>query len=198
MKESLSTRLALQAIFAFFAAVGLVGTINAQEKNWRPIAPEDLQAEKAVVEPDADAEALFWDIRVDDSSSDDVDISHYVRVKIFNERGREKYSRFDIPYVKGVKIKNLAARVTRPDGSTTEIGKKDIFDREIVRASGVKVKAKSFAVPNLEPGSIVEYKYREAVDEAGAAGMRLPLQRDIPVRELVYWYKPYGKRDPQY
>ncbi len=198
MKESLSTRLALQAIFAFFAALGLVGTINAQEKNWRPIAPEDLQAEKAVVEPDADAEALFWDIRVDDSSSDDVDISHYVRVKIFNERGREKYSRFDIPYVKGVKIKNLAARVTRPDGSTTEIGKKDIFDREIVRASGVKVKAKSFAVPNLEPGSIVEYKYREAVDEAGASGMRLPLQRDIPVRELVYWYKPYGKRDPQY
>jgi hypothetical protein len=59
-------------------------------------------------------------------------------VKIFTERGREKYSKFDIPFTKGMKIKELAARVIKPDGSVTEIKKEDIFDREIVKASGLK------------------------------------------------------------
>ena len=180
-------------VFAFvLPAIG-------QYKEWRPVSPEDVASAKPVVDADADAEALFWEMRIDDSSSDDLDMWHYVRVKIFTERGREKYSKFDIPYAKGTKIKNLAARVIKADGSIVEIPEKEIFDREIIRTSGVKVKAKSFAVPNIEPGVIVEYKYKEAVDEAGASGMRLPLQRDIPVRDLVYYYKPYGTKDePQY
>ncbi|HCA56737.1 MAG TPA: hypothetical protein DEP46_02005 [Blastocatellia bacterium] len=180
-------------VFAFvLPAIG-------QYKEWRPVSPEDVASAKPVVDADADAEALFWEMRIDDSSSDDLDMWHYVRVKIFTERGREKYSKFDIPYAKGTKIRNLAARVIKADGSIVEIPEKEIFDREIIRTSGVKVKAKSFAVPNIEPGVIVEYKYKEAVDEAGASGMRLPLQRDIPVRDLVYFYKPYGTKDePQY
>jgi len=143
-----------------------------------------------MVEPDADAEALLWEMRIDDSSSEDLDMWHYVRVKIFTERGREKFSKFDIPFVKGTKIKNLTARVIRKDGTIVEVAEADIFEREIIRASGLKVKAKSFAVPNIEPGVIVEYRYKEAIDDAGASGMRLPLQRDIPVRHLSYYYKP--------
>ncbi len=184
-------------IVQFFSLALLVGLADAQDKNWRPIAPADLSSSEPSVEAGADAEAIFWEMRIDDSSSSDLDIWHYVRVKIFTERGREKYSKFDIPYAKGTKIRNLEARVTRSDGSSVEINSKEIFDREIVRASGVKVKAKSFAVPNIEPGVIVEYKYKEAIDDAGASGMRLPLQRDIPVRQLTYYYKPYGK-EPQY
>jgi hypothetical protein len=61
-----------------------------------------------------------------------------------------------------------------------EIGKNDIFEREIVKANGIKIKAKSFAVPNVEAGVIIEYKYKEAVDNAGAVGMRLQFQRDYP------------------
>lgn len=177
----------------FFSAV-LAAT--AQNKEWRPVSPADIAAPKPVVEPDADAEALLWEMRIDDSS-DDLDMWHYVRVKIFTERGREKFSKFDIPFIKGTKIKNLTARVVKADGTIVAVTEKDIFEREIVRASGVKVKAKSFAVPNIEPGVIVEYRYKEAVDDAGASGMRLPLQRDIPVRHLAYYYKPHQK-EPQY
>ena len=148
------------------------------------MSPEDIAATAPVVEPDADAEALLWEMRIDDSS-DDLDMWHYVRVKIFSERGREKFSKFDIPFTKGTKIKNLTARVIKKDGTIVDVLEKDIFEREIVRASGLKVKAKSFAVPNIEPGVIVEYRYKEAIDDAGASGMRLPLQRDIPVRQLL-------------
>ncbi|CAN5259851.1 hypothetical protein BH20ACI1_BH20ACI1_13030 [soil metagenome] len=173
-------------------------TVFAQDKDWREVSSAELAMKTPVVDSDADAEAIFWDVRIDDSSSDDLSRSHYVRVKIFTERGREKYSKFDIPFYKGLKIKDLSARVIKPDGSITEIKKEDIFEREIIKAGGIKIKAKSFAVPNIEPGVIVEYRYREAINDAGAKGMHLDFQRDIPVQTLSYYYKPYNKREPDY
>ncbi len=173
-------------------------TVFAQDKNWREISPAELEMKTPRVEADADAEAIFWEVRVDDSASDKLALNHYVRVKIFTERGRERYSKFDIPFVRGMKIKDIAARVIKADGSMVEIGKQDIFEREIVKANKVKVKAKSFAVPNIEPGVIVEYRYREVVEDAGAKGMTLVFQRDIPVQNLSYYYKPYNKNEPNY
>jgi hypothetical protein len=183
--------------FACVCAVA-ASAVLAQDKEWRPISPEELAAKSPVVEPGADAEAIFWEVRIDDSSSEDLSLRHYVRVKIFTERGREKYSKFDIPFTKSMKIRDLAARVVRADGSATEITEKNIFEREIVKAGGVKIKAKSFAVPNIEPGVIVEYRYRETLNDAGAKGMRLAFQRDIPVQNLSYYYKPYNSQAPRY
>src|SRR5260370_14239486 len=171
---------------------------SAVGEDWRAITPEELAMKTPKVDPDADAEAIFWEVRIDDSSSEDLSLKHYVRVKIFNERGREKYGKFDIPFTKGMKIKDVAARVTKPDGSAVEIQKDDIFEREIIKANGLKVKDKSFAVPNVESGVIVEYRYREVISDAGASGMRLKFQRDIPVQNLSYYYKPYNKKAPNY
>ena len=184
---------ALLLVCAFLTSFSL-----AQDKTWRPVSQQELEQKAAVAEADADAEAIFWDVWIDDSDSDDLSMRHYVRVKVFTERGREKYSKFDIPYVRGLKIKDLAARVVRADGSSVEITEKDIFDREIIKAGGVKVKAKSFAVPNIEPGVIVEYRYKEAISDGGASGMRLAFQRDIPIQSLSYYYKPYSGKEPRY
>ena len=170
--------------------------LTAQDKEWRPIADAEIKS-GPVVDRDADAEAIFWEVRIDNSSDDGLTRRHYVRVKIFTERGRERYSKFDIQYVRGIKIKDLSARVIKSDGSMVEVGKTDIFDREIVRASGLKVKAKSFAVPNIEPGVIVEYRYKEVIDGGNAVGMKIDFQRDIPVQNLSYYYKPYNKREPR-
>lgn len=162
-----------------------------QDKNWRPVTPAELQASTPVVSPNADAEAIFWEVRVDDSSADELALKHYVRIKIFTERGRDNYSRHDIPFLKGTKIKDLEARVTKPDGTVVMVAEKDIIDREIVKASGFKVKAKTIAFPGLELGSVVEYKYKEVVDN-GSATMRLIFQRDIPIRDIAYYVKPFS------
>jgi hypothetical protein len=172
-------------------------TAFAGDEPWREVTPAELQSKTPKVETDADAEAIFWEVRIDDSASDELSMKHYVRVKIFTERGREKYSKFDIPFTKGIKIKDIAARVIKADGTIVEITPKDIFEREIIKANKVKIKAKSFAVPNIEPGVIVEYRYKEVIDGAGAKGMDLEFQKDIPVQTLSYYYKPYNKREPQ-
>lgn len=184
---------ALLLVCAFFTAFSL-----GQDKTWRPVSQQELDLKAAVAEPEAEAEAIFWDVWIDDSDSDGFSMRHYVRVKVFTERGREKYSKVDIPYIRGLKIKELAARVVRADGTSVEIAEKDIFDREIIKAGGVKVKAKSFAVPNIEPGVIVEYRYKESYSDGGASGMRLAFQRDIPIQSLSYFYKPYNSREPRF
>jgi Domain of Unknown Function with PDB structure (DUF3857) len=185
-------------LLTLFVCVGLFATVALAGDDWRPVTPEELTMKTAKVEADADAEAIFWEVRIDDSSSENLSMQHYVRVKIFTDRGREKYSKFDIPFSKGMKIKDIAARVIKADGSSVEIQKDDIFERDIVKTNGVKVRAKSFAVPNLEPGVIIEYRYREMISDAGAAGMHLKFQRDIPIQALTYYYKPYNKKNPNY
>jgi hypothetical protein len=160
----------------------------AQE--WREISAAELQQKTPVVEPDADAEAIFWEVRIDDSSPDVLVMKHYVRVKIFTERGREKFAKVDIKYLKGAKVKEIMARIVRPDGSISELAKTDILDREIASVDKVKVKAKSFAIPNIEPGVIVEYQYKEVLPGSWANNMRLILQRDIPIRNSSYYLKP--------
>lgn len=171
---------------------------SAQDKEWRAVTPQELAMKAPMVEPDADAEAIFWETRIDDSSDTNLKRISYARVKIFTERGREKFSKVDIPYVKGMKVKDVAARVIRPDGTIVELRKEDIFEREIVKTNGLKVKAKSFAVPNIEVGVIIEYRYREVIDDASARGMRLNFQRDIPVQNLSFYYKPYNDKSPNY
>lgn len=184
-------------LLVFVMLVFSVPPILAFGDEWRPITPAELQMKTPKVEADADAEAIFWEIRIDDSRSDELSMVHYVRVKIFTERGRERFSKIDIPFVKGrVKIKEIAARIVRPDGSIVDVAEKDVIEREIIRANRVKIRAKSFAVPSIEAGVIVEYRYREIIEDGGAAGMDLEFQKDIPVQQLSYYYKPYNKKDP--
>lgn len=158
---------------------------------WKPVSPAELQMKTPQVEPDADAEAIFWEVRLDDKKAGKLTYSHYVRVKIFTERGREKFSKFDIPFLKGKKVEDVAARVIKPDGSIVQLQPGDIFERDILTVRKIKVKAKSFAVPGIEPGVIVEYQYRETIKGDSASGERLSFQRDIPMQRVTYYIRPY-------
>src|SRR5262249_46937086 len=130
-------------------------------EEWRPVDPADLALKSAVVEPNADAEAIFWEIRIADGGDNDLVLHHYARIKIFTERGRDQNSKIDIPYVNGVKIKDVAARTIKPDGTIVELGKEDIIEKTVVKVSGLKLRTKTFAFPGIEPGAIIEYKWKE-------------------------------------
>ncbi len=117
------------------------------------------------MEKEADAEAIFWEVRIDDNPDGDLIFNHYIRVKVFTERGRESQSKIDLIYGKifgaEIKINDIAARTIKADGTIVELNKKDIFDRTVVKGSGLKYKARSFAMPAVEPGCIIEYRWRE-------------------------------------
>jgi hypothetical protein len=195
----------LAAHLSFTAICLIAGSIISQARavgdnwnDWRPIDPAHLAQKEPVVEKDADAEALFWEVRVADElegASPRTVLSHYIRIKIFTERGRESQSRIDIPFGKvlgrEIKIKDIAGRTIKPDGSIIELKKDDVYERTIIKASGLKVKAKSFAMPGVEPGAIIEYRWREVRGDQLSMYDRLELSREIPVQSVKYYIKPF-------
>jgi hypothetical protein len=179
----------LLLLFSIACQFGIAYGID-EPVTWRPVTPAELEMKAPLVEPDADAEAIFWEVWLDDKKLNSIYYEHYVRVKIFTARGQEKFSKFDIPFTKGKKIEDIAARVIKPDGSIVNLDPKDIFEREIIKAGKIKVMAKSFAVPGIEPGVIVEYKYRETYKGAWGNGIRLVFQKEIPMQKIVFHVRP--------
>ncbi|MDT7807210.1 MAG: hypothetical protein QOJ70_1023 [Acidobacteriota bacterium] len=197
-----SARRAALGVLVCLLALGYLAaphSSSARGDNWKPVDPAELSLSAPLVEKDADAEALFWEVKVaDEAEGGDprTVLQHYVRIKIFNERGRESQSKIDIlaPKVGGreIKITDIAGRTIKPDGSIVELKKEDIFERTVVKGSGVKVKAKSFAMPGVEPGSIIEYRWREVRGDTLSQYDRLEFSRDIPVQQVKYYIKPYS------
>ncbi len=159
---------------------------------WRQIDPAELSSRISTVEKDADAEALFWEVRIDDSQPEELVLKNYIRIKVFTDLGKESQSKVDLTYLGSSKIKDVAARVIKVDGSVVELKREDIFDRTIVKASGVKYKAKSFALPSVEPGVIIEYRWQEVYPYGSADRLRLPFQRAIPVQQVTYYLRPFA------
>ena len=195
------SRFLLPVVVVVYLAVCAFATPSAGGDEWRAVDPAELALKTSTVEKDADAEALFWEVRV----ADELDggtartvLRHYLRIKIFTERGRESQSKIDIPYFNNWKITDIAARTITPDNRIIELKKDDVFERTIVRASGLKLKAKSFAMPGVEPGAIIEYRWREVRNERLANYIRLQLQREVPVQSVKYHIKPLSLPDFPY
>ena len=166
----------------------------AAAADWKPIDPAHLALKQPKIDPGADAEALLWEVRVADEVDRNGDpatiYQHYLRAKIFTDRGREKFATIDLPFVTGVELRDVAARTVRADGSIVEVKGSDIYERTIVKANDLKVKVKSFAMPALERGVIVEYTWREHHRDSLATNLRLRFSRDIPVHDVRYYLRP--------
>ncbi|MFY9618672.1 MAG: DUF3857 domain-containing protein [Pyrinomonadaceae bacterium] len=181
----------LALLLAFVCSVCVSPVLGIAGDEWRLVDSAELTLKTGVVEKDADAEVLFWEVRIDDSSVEELALKNYVRIKVFTDRGKESQSKVDLPYSGSAKIKDIAARVIKADGTIVVLKKEDIYDRTIVKASGLKVKAKSFALPGIEAGAIIEYRWQEVYPGGSASGLRLHFQREIPAREITYYLKPY-------
>jgi len=168
--------------------------------DWPAIAPADLSLDKPTIDPNADAEVLLWDVRVTDSDEHDLStiLQHHVRIKIFNDRGREAYSKVDLSYSNDARVRDVEGRTVSPTGVVTELRNQDVFDRTVVEAAGIALKAKSFVLPAVVPGSIIEYRWREIRDDSLADGVELAFYRDIPVHLVRYHIKPLSVRDLGY
>lgn len=149
----------------------------AQAAEWLPVTPQELAQKSPLIQKDADAEGIFWDVRVDGLKE-----SSYIRLKIFTEKGKQQWGTITIPYVTAVH--GLEGRTIKPDGTVLELKKDAIFDRTIISADNIKLKAKNFVLPAVEPGSIVEYRWTE-----DGANAKHYLQKEIPLQTLSYHFK---------
>lgn len=182
----------------------LCAAAPARAADWQPVEAAQLALKTPKVQPDADAEALFWDVRVADEYDQTSALGartvfdHYVRIKIFTERGRDAYATVDLSYESGVQIHDVAARTIKTDGSIVELKKADLYERTIVKGNDTRVKAVSFAVPAIAPGAIIEYRWREFHSDSIANYLQLPFSRELPVQVTRYYVRPLEFPDNEF
>jgi transglutaminase-like putative cysteine protease len=163
---------------------------RAGAANWRPVTAEDLKLTAAAIgDPEADAAILFREGELNDNTSEGTNLKIYIRIKIFNERGR-RFVDVQLPYRTELgRITDVHARTIRPDGSPVEVEGRDIFDRLLMKTSHGVWRAKVFSMPAVEAGSIIEYRYRQTYPQ-GFKYFALDLQSELFTRELSYRIQP--------
>lgn len=177
------------AMAAAVAAVAMWNVHPVSGDDWLPISPEELKMTSVPEAPGAPAVILYRQVDRDDDTSREI---NYVRIKILNEEGR-KYADISIPFVKGSEsIQSLKARTIRPDGSIVNFDGK-MYDKEIVKARGVKYLARSLSLPDVQPGGIIEYRYANQMDENQLYSSHWILSEDLFTKHAKFSLKPYSR-----
>ena len=151
--------LSLRAFILPFLCLILRPSFAWAGEDWLPIMPEEL---KMTSEPNAPgAPAIYLYRQVDRNDLTFYEFNYY-RIKIFTEEGR-KYADIEIPFVKNfTNIRNIEARSIHPDGTVINFSG-EIYEKMIVKARGIRYLAKTFTLPDIQPGSILEYRYIRAL-----------------------------------
>jgi uncharacterized protein DUF3857/transglutaminase superfamily protein len=184
MKPSHKTPILLAASI-LAALLALSGNTRAKD-DWLPIPPEDLALKDNPLNPGAHAMILYRENSIDAKQSSYIE---YDRIKIFTEEGK-KWGDVEVQFNKNnVDIKDVRARTIRPDGSVVDF-QGQVYEKEIVKAGGIKYLAKTFSLPEVQPGCIVEYKYRAQYDTNYYVNIEWPVQSDLFTRLAKFSITP--------
>jgi hypothetical protein len=182
----------LLAITSFTVLIVLVVAAfrsPAVSAGFQPVSAEELKMTKEPLAPGAAAIILFRQVDRDDSGRTAHE-SDYFRIKILTEEGR-KYADIEIPYFKGrTDVGTIRARTIRPDGSIVDFDGK-VFDKSIAKAKGLKYLAKTFTLPDVQVGSIIEYYYIIDLAENFVFDSHWILSDELFTKSARFSLKPY-------
>lgn len=178
----------------------MVAAASALSADWKPVTPEMLSLAKPKLDPNADAEAMFWEAWVSDALEGGQSLTHrvvnYKRIKLYNERGVKQWGEVSIPYSPsaGWTIFDIQARTILPDGTIANVPGSAVFDSTAVKKGRMDLKVKKFAFPRLTPGAIIEFQYTDTFTNHLPRYTKLEAQLEIPAWEITYYVKPMSSQ----
>jgi len=177
---------------ALFFVLGVAARYSTSVKasEFQPVSPEELKMTSEQQAPGAPAVILYRQVDRDDSGRTAHE-NDYFRIKILTEEGR-KYANVEIPFYKenGNNIVNIHGRTIRPDGSIANFEGK-AFDKSIAKAKGLKIMAKTFTLPDVQLGSILEYYYTLDLAEYFVFDSHWILSDELFTKSAKFSLKPY-------
>jgi hypothetical protein len=213
MRTRLSAALPLVVAF-LLALLALPALSHADE--WKPITPEDLALKDNPADPGAPAMILYREL---EHQADLGTRTEYVRIKIFDERGLA-YANIqpasidpfeNVPgFPANIRIFEIKGRTIHPDGTvipyTGHIEEKDISETVhfVAQASWypwypweyltAQKRVKMFSLPDVTPGSIIEYKIVRKWNAGAVYTSRLgwPVQLSLFQREAHFSFVTRG------
>jgi len=162
-----------------------------QTGGWLPITQQDLEVKDVPRDPGADAIQLYMSYYKDDDAKF---ISVYKSIKILRQGALEtarKLVDVEIPIEPGQSLKELAARTIHPYQKIIEFTGKP-FERILIKKRGVKYTAKTFSLPDVTVGSIIEYRYKIELPLGVVSTISAwPVQEDIFTVKEVLRFRAY-------
>lgn len=156
---------------------------------FQPVVPEELKMTSEPQAPGAAAIILFRQVDRDDNGRTSHE-DNYLRIKILKDEGR-KYADVEIPFNRAAgNIVNIRARTIRPDGSIANFDGK-VFDKSIVKRKGFKYLARTFTLPDVQIGSVLEYSYTIDLAENLIYDSHWILSDELFTKNAKFSLKPY-------
>jgi hypothetical protein len=126
------------------------------------------------------AEVLYWGTELQLPGQ----LIHTVRLQLQTPADAERYGVVSLPYSpsRGQTLSGLRAATVLPNGQRIPVPPEAIFDTVSLRRGHHEQRTLSWAFSALEPGAVVEYEYTECHADGLPLPLRLPLQRELPVR----------------
>jgi len=137
--------------------------------------------------PNAPAVYLFREETVNDDYHMH---SMYARIKILNEKGKEMFSDIEIPYeARNFSITDIGGRTIHADGTVVPLTAKAI-DKLVVKSGNYKVMEKVFSMPDVQVGSIVEYRWKLRYDNDILSSPAWYIAQPVFVHKAHYHFNP--------
>jgi hypothetical protein len=156
--------------------------------SWTQPTPDELKMTSDPAAPDEPAVYLFREETVDDKLHYH---SLYVRIKILTEKGKERFSDVEIPYVAGsTSIHYLEGRTIHADGTVIPFTGKP-YDKELLKRGSERVMAKVFSMPDVQAGSILEYRWEMQYGDNSLRSPEWYVQQEVYVHKAHYHFIPY-------
>jgi hypothetical protein len=128
----------------------------AAQTIWPPIWVDDAAMKDCPQQPGAPAVILY---REEITEVESRTTSVFKRLKILTPAGRDR-SNIEIPFIQGYsKITGIEARVVPAQGPEREFDGQ-IFEKTVVRRGKLRLAVVTFALPDVDVGSIIDYRYK--------------------------------------
>jgi hypothetical protein len=177
------------------AAIVMGGAAGRGQTNFTPPTPEDLAMTSLPGYPGAAAVVL----NREEITKDDLHVVyHYDRIKILTKEG-EKYANVELPFVSTSEeagefggdektLGEIAGRTIHADGTIIPFTGKPYL-KMIEKGKGVKVQERVFTLPDVEVGSILEYRYATRIADNRFESPDWYIQGELYVKAAHYaWY----------
>ncbi len=141
-------------------------SVASGAKDWPPISQEEMSLKDCPQQPGASAIYLM---REEISDTQHGESKFFRRLKILTVAGRDR-ANIEIPYIKGgIIVRDLEARVVPPAGPPREFTGQ-VFEKTAIRIGGFRMNVKTFALPDVEVGSIIDYRYKLVPGTGSSSG----------------------------
>ncbi len=151
-----SRSLAANLFLLLVSSLSLVSNLFGQASDsWLPVPKDDLALKENPANPGSSAMILERQVYTDDEKRVQTE---WVRIKVFTETGRG-YADVEIPYfLKTTSVEDIRGRTVRPDGTAIPFNG-EVFDTIVAKYKKYRYQAKTFTLPGVDVGSVIEYSY---------------------------------------